>query len=72
MVGGSAQAIYQRCGAKDVMPGFDGTHLALSQFSAALKSTPRAQGMAWSAADSGLPWAGEGTACAPLPWLPVT
>ncbi|MEU6320752.1 UvrD-helicase domain-containing protein [Streptomyces sp. NPDC047009] len=31
MVGDSAQAIYQWRGAKDVMTGFDGTHLALSQ-----------------------------------------
>jgi superfamily I DNA/RNA helicase len=31
MVGDSAQAIYHWRGAKDVMTGFDGTHLALSQ-----------------------------------------
>lgn len=31
MVGDSAQAIYQWRGAKDVMTGFDGTHLTLSQ-----------------------------------------
>ncbi|MGW4936428.1 UvrD-helicase domain-containing protein [Streptomyces sp. NPDC004166] len=31
LVGDSAQAIYQWRGAKDVMTGFDGTHLALSQ-----------------------------------------
>jgi superfamily I DNA/RNA helicase len=31
MVGDSAQAIYQWRGAKDVMAGFDGTHLTLSQ-----------------------------------------
>ncbi|CAL9630583.1 hypothetical protein SUDANB70_06094 (plasmid) [Streptomyces sp. enrichment culture] len=31
MVGDSAQAIYHWRGAKDVMTGFDGTRLALSQ-----------------------------------------
>ncbi|MGY5118319.1 UvrD-helicase domain-containing protein [Streptomyces sp. 900105755] len=31
MVGDSAQAIYQWRGAKDIMTGFDGTHLTLSQ-----------------------------------------
>ncbi|MEU5313639.1 UvrD-helicase domain-containing protein [Streptomyces sp. NPDC021562] len=31
MVGDSAQAIYHWRGAKDIMTGFDGTHLALSQ-----------------------------------------
>ncbi|MDQ0955984.1 hypothetical protein QFZ24_009993 [Streptomyces phaeochromogenes] len=114
MVGDSAQAIYQWRGAKDVMTGFDGIQLALSQ---SFRFGPRLADEAnrWLAiadapirltgtttvptelgpvtrpdamlcrtnvgamiqvmdlmADGYRPWPGEGTACAPWPWLPVT